>query len=334
MSQLTALARVAVFLIGTASHASRANAQASAYPSAPRPLPEEEEIALARSAAPAEISAAADIYVLRADGPVKVRHGTNGCSCMVARDLHEGSRYPICFDREATRTVLHRELKELELRAKGLSEDDVQRAVAAAYDRGELKPPSQPAMAYMMSSQQVLFASPHADGRRVGAWSPHVMIYMPGATGEQFGLASTSKVTRSPPTRRSKSSDPWRPVPWKKYSLASSAAMKPKPRSEITFLTVPVATLTSTLPEQNCSHARSAQEGTTTRSTAPLRGGAQESSAGGESDLRGPTSRPRHVPGYRTRRSRGPTAAVSRLDRPRISEPSIDGHKSTPEPSD
>lgn len=185
----------AVLALAVAIHAHPAEAQTSAYPSPPRPLPESEEIALAMSAAPSEVSAAADIYVLKADGPVKVRSGTNGCTCMLARDLHEGSRYPICFDREATRTVLHRELMELTLRAKGLSEDDVQRAVVAAYDRGELKAPSQPAMAYMMSSMQVLFASPYADGRRVGAWSPHVMIYIPDATAEQFGLASSSKVT-------------------------------------------------------------------------------------------------------------------------------------------
>ena len=167
-----------------------------AYPSPPRPLPEEEEITLAMSAAPAEISAAADIYVLRAGGPVKVRSGTNGCACMVARDLHEGSRYPICFDREGARTVLHRELMELALRAKGLSEPDVQRAVANAYERGELETPREPAMSYMMSSKQVLFSSPHADGRRVGAWSPHVMLYLPNATPQQFGLTGTSKVTQ------------------------------------------------------------------------------------------------------------------------------------------
>ena len=165
------------------------------YPSIPRPLPEVEEIALAMSAAPPEVSAAADIYVLRAEGPVKVRTGTNGCSCMVARDLHEGSLYPICFDREATRTVLHRELMELTLRARGMSEEEVQRSVVAAVERGELEAPRTPALSYMMSSKQVLFASAYADGRRVGAWSPHVMIYLPNASPEQFGLSTPSKVT-------------------------------------------------------------------------------------------------------------------------------------------
>ena len=53
-------------------------AQARPYPAAPRALPEADEIALAMSAAPEEISAHADIYVLRGTEFVKARRGTNG----------------------------------------------------------------------------------------------------------------------------------------------------------------------------------------------------------------------------------------------------------------
>src|ERR1035437_8009514 len=56
-----------------------------------------------------------------------------------------------------------------------------------------------------------------------------------------LGLVSTSNETRSPPARRSKSRGATRPPRWKKYSLPSSAAMNPKPRSATTFLIVPVA---------------------------------------------------------------------------------------------
>lgn len=187
---------LSVALAALPALAAAQNRPAAGYPVPPRPMVETEEIALAMTAAPAEISSAADVWVLRASGPAKARAGTNGCSCMVSRDLHEGSLYPICFDREASRTVLKRELLELELRAKGRSEADVQRAVEAAYEKGELETPAKPAVSYMMSSRQVLFANANADGRRVGAWSPHVMIYMPNATGEQFGLAQESKVTQ------------------------------------------------------------------------------------------------------------------------------------------
>src|SRR5438105_22784 len=56
-----------------------------------------------------------------------------------------------------------------------------------------------------------------------------------------FGPVWTSKLTASPPLRRSKSRESVRPSLWKKYSFPSGAAMKPKPRSEMTRLTVPVA---------------------------------------------------------------------------------------------
>lgn len=162
--------------------------QAEAYPERPAPLPEAEEIALARTAAPAEVSDHATIYVLRADGPAKVIEGGNGCTCMVSRDLHRGSRYPICFDQEATRTLFPRELMELRLRFEGRSEPEVKRQVAAAYAAGTLPHPARPAVVYMMSSRQVLFSSPEPDGRRVGAWHPHLMIALPNATGAQLGF--------------------------------------------------------------------------------------------------------------------------------------------------
>jgi hypothetical protein len=180
-------------LISTALGA-QTPATKSTYPSPPRSLGEAEEIALAMTAAPDEISSKADIYVLRGTDFVKARTGTNGCSCMVGRDLHEGSRYPICFDQEGTKTNLLRELKESTLRAKGSSEEDVKKKVEAAYASGELRLPSKTAMAYMMSPRQVLFSSPTADGSRVGAWSPHVMLLMPGVAPEQLGLLEDSKV--------------------------------------------------------------------------------------------------------------------------------------------
>jgi hypothetical protein len=164
------------------------------YPAPPKSLGEDVEIALAMTAAPAEITADADVYVLRGTEFVKAKSGRNGCACMVARDLHEGSRYPICFDREGAKTMLQREMMEGSLRAKGKSEEDVQRAVDAAYAKGDLRLPTKAAVAYMMSPQQVLFSSAKSDGRRVGPWSPHLMLMLPGVTPDQLGLAHESKV--------------------------------------------------------------------------------------------------------------------------------------------
>jgi hypothetical protein len=172
-----------------------AAASAQNYPSRPTPLPEAEEIALAMSAAPAEVSSRADIYVLRGTKFVKAKAGTNGCACMVGRDSHAGSAYPICYDQEGARTTLWREIMQSSLRAKGATEAEIEKAVAAAYASGELKRPTRPALAYMLSPQQVLFSSPNAQGRRVGAWWPHLMLLMPGTvTPAHLGLADSSSV--------------------------------------------------------------------------------------------------------------------------------------------
>ena len=181
-------------LLLTLAPAALAAQTSSPYPTPPKPLGEEVEIALAMTAAPSEITAAADIYVLRGTEFVKAKSGTNGCACMVARDLHEGSRYPICFDREGAQTMMKRELMEGTLRAKGKSEDEVERAVEAAYASGELRLPTKAAVAYMMSPQQVLFSSAKAEGRRVGPWAPHLMLLLPNVAPDQLGLAPQSKV--------------------------------------------------------------------------------------------------------------------------------------------
>ena len=109
---------------------------------------------------------------------------------MVARDLHEGSLYPICYNAEGVRTVLQRVLMEVRLRSLGVDEDSIDRAVTSAYARGELSAPRELALAYMMSPRQVLFSSPDAAGGRVGAWHPHLMFYVPGATPAKLGLSA------------------------------------------------------------------------------------------------------------------------------------------------
>lgn len=158
------------------------------YPVKPVPFADSAEIALAVTAAPAEVSGAAAVYAVRDGKVLTLRAGTNGAACMVARDLHAGSLYPICFNAEGARTVLKRELMEVRLRTLGQSEETIDKAVDAAYASGELASPRELAMAYMLSPQQVLFSRPTAEGRRVGAWHPHLMLYLPGATPATFAL--------------------------------------------------------------------------------------------------------------------------------------------------
>lgn len=151
-----------------------------------RLLPAEREVALARSAAPPSVSDHATVWVLEPGGFRQVVEGTNGVSCMVSRD-HPESLYPICYDREASRTILPIEIWEVHRRMEGMAESAIAAEVEARLDDGRFAAPTRGALTWMMSPDQVLFAG--ADGPRVGPWHPHAMIYIPGATAEELGVS-------------------------------------------------------------------------------------------------------------------------------------------------
>src|SRR5712691_7534529 len=106
-----------------------------------------------------------------------------------------------------------------------------------------------------------------------------------------LGLASTSNSTRSPPMRRSKLSEESSPSRWKKYSFASSAAMKPKPRSETTFLMVPVAMMTSNIPRTRICTAHGPFEKRGDHAT--LRHTVRRTTTLAQGSIRGLTNEPR-----------------------------------------
>lgn len=167
----------------------QAGAQSSAAGRAgPRSLlPREREIALARTAAPSDVSRDATVMVLTARGFEVAVKGTNGVTCVVNRS-HPQSLEPHCFDAEASATVLPMELRRTELLRNGSSNEEVDRDIAAGLLSGKYRLPRRPAMSYMMSSEQVLYSD---DGRNVGRWQPHLMLYYPYLTSADLGLGGT-----------------------------------------------------------------------------------------------------------------------------------------------
>ena len=154
-----------------------------------RILPREREIELARSAAPHSVSAHARVLVLIDSAYVMADSGggEQSVTCVVNRSWRE-SIEPQCYDREAAATIMPMELRRNELRHRSTPEAEIDRHIAAGLASGEFRLPSRPAMTYMMSPQQLLYDD---DGRRVGSWRPHLMIYYPYLTNAQLGLASS-----------------------------------------------------------------------------------------------------------------------------------------------
>jgi hypothetical protein len=150
-------------------------------------IPRERQIALALSAAPAEVSSGATIYILGPKGYEKVREGTNGFACYVGRSFvsaTETTVEPTCFDPEGSRTILVRRIHMEELRANGKSEAEIKADIANGYKEGRFKDPSKPGFLYMMSSENRLGNS------STSSFPPHLMFYAPGMTTKDMGFDS------------------------------------------------------------------------------------------------------------------------------------------------
>ncbi len=156
---------------------------------------------LARSAAPAPVSAAATVMVLTQRGFTVAQEGTNGVTCIVSRSWPQ-SLEPVCYDAEASATIMPIEIRQVEMLRDGRSQEAIDREIAEGLLTGKYRLPRRPAMSYMMSSGQVLYDD---EGKLVGKWQPHLMIYYPYLTAADLGLGST------PSTQAAMVVDPGKP---------------------------------------------------------------------------------------------------------------------------
>jgi hypothetical protein len=151
---------------------------------------ENAEIALARSAAPASISNAAEVMVLRRDGYETAVKGSNGFVCIVERSWANTTddpqfwnpkvRAPHCFNSPAASTSLPFFLMKSKLVLAGKSKAEIAAAIASALEKKELPALAPGTMVYMMSKQQYL----NDTGK---SWHPHVMFYASGDAEKSWG---------------------------------------------------------------------------------------------------------------------------------------------------
>jgi hypothetical protein len=153
--------------------------------------PRERQIQLALSAAPAEVSSQATVYILGPHGYEKVREGTNGFSCLVERAFAgttETAVGPACFDAEGSRTLVLTYLRREELRAQGKSEAEIKNDIANGYKEGRFKAPG-PGFLYMMSSENYVYD----DNSKQSGWvPPHLMFYAAYKSAKDVGYESVS----------------------------------------------------------------------------------------------------------------------------------------------
>jgi hypothetical protein len=143
----------------------------------------DEQTRLALSAAPAEITSRASVYVLTDKRYKQVRTGTNGFTCLVEREML-ATIEPVCYDAEGSATTVPARLYREELRSQGLAEDVVKTRIDAAYKAGRLHAPRKAGIVYMMSAEQQSW-DPFA--KKINQAPPHFMLYAPYATQADVG---------------------------------------------------------------------------------------------------------------------------------------------------
>jgi hypothetical protein len=151
----------------------------------------EDEIALARSAAPPSISGDAQVLVLGRHGYETAVNGKNGFVCFVERSWgasfddpqfwNPKLRAPNCFNPPAVRTQLPQYLKRTEWVLAGATKQQViERSKAAVADHS-FKSPEAGAFSFMLSKDG------YVSDDAAGPWLPHVMFFLPHGQADDWG---------------------------------------------------------------------------------------------------------------------------------------------------
>jgi hypothetical protein len=149
-----------------------------------------DEIAMARSAAPTSVSGEATVLVLGPHGYETAVKGHNGFVCLVERSWtspydaawfwNPSIRAPICYNPPAARSVLSYTIQRTGWALAGWSRGKMLQTMQAEAARKSLATPAPGAMSYMLSPQQHLTDAP-------GAWRPHMMFHVPLAEAAAWG---------------------------------------------------------------------------------------------------------------------------------------------------
>ena len=156
--------------------------------------PEAVQIRLAETAAPAEVSSKASIYVLRRGGYELARKGTNAFTCFVDRSRLD-TLEPQCMDAEGFATMFQTRLFAEKQRAAGVAEDKIVADIEDGYRSGRFQAPRRPGLIYMLSDYNIIFDD---ESQKVVHVSPHLMFYAPGLEAKDTGSGPGAPILTHP----------------------------------------------------------------------------------------------------------------------------------------
>lgn len=156
------------------------------------PMPAELETSYALSAAPKRLRDKATVYLLDpAKGYQLAKQGTSGVTCIVQRtawelvDFRDDIYIPLCYDAQGTKTYLKYLMDVADLRAHGLSPQELKAEIEKRYADGTYKVPERAGVSYMVAPVMRTVGPPDMKVRTMPM--PHVMFYAPHITNEDLG---------------------------------------------------------------------------------------------------------------------------------------------------
>jgi hypothetical protein len=144
-----------------------------------------DEMALARSAAPASISDHAEVLTLSRQGYKVSAEGHNGFVCLVERSWdhrfassqfwNPAHRVPICYNPKSAHTILPIYLQRTQWVFAGVSRVEMAKRTRAEIASKKISIPANGAMSYMMSKGQYICSANGGCSR----FYPHLMFFFP-----------------------------------------------------------------------------------------------------------------------------------------------------------
>lgn len=186
-SSFVLIAAISCALPGAGGSAQAAMASIEPYLMASR----DDEIAMARSAAPASIAAHATVMVLGRHGYVTAVKGSNGFVCLVVRSWdnefdskssvfwNPQFQAPFCLNDSGAQFELTLYLMRTQWALAGTSEKEMAARENAAWAARKLQEPKDGAMCYMMSRRGNLGTG--------SPWHSHVMFYVANEKASSWG---------------------------------------------------------------------------------------------------------------------------------------------------
>ena len=175
----------AALLLVAATYSSPAPMERYSYASV------QDEIAVARSAAPASISADAGVYVLGRKGFEEAAKSKNGFVCFVERSWFANFddpefwnpklRSPNCFNAAAARSVLPQFLARTQWVLAGQGREQMVQRARAEFAAHHFTGPEPGAMTFMLSKRGYVSDS------AAGPWLPHLMFFVPHGQSALYG---------------------------------------------------------------------------------------------------------------------------------------------------